>query len=41
MYFQKFAKDNFNKFDLCLSQNNETTFYLKRLEVKKLLNMEI
>ena len=37
MYFQKFAKDNFNKFDLCLSQNNETTFYLKRLGGKKIV----
>ena len=37
MYFQKFAKENFNKFDLCLSQNDETTFFLKRLGGKNII----
>ena len=31
-----FSKNIFNKFDLCLSQNNETTKYLKSLGAKKI-----
>ena len=33
-----FSKSVFNKFDICLSQNKETSLYLKKLGAKKIKN---
>ena len=34
-----FTKSIFNKFDICLSQNKETSLYLKKLGAKKIKNL--
>ena len=39
MKIPSFAKTLFQKFDICLSQNNETTNYLKNLGVKQIKNL--
>ena len=35
-YFNSFSKKIFNKFDLCMGQNNETCYYLKILGAKNI-----